>query len=252
VAGTPSRNRGRTSPGRLALLDRFLLENESALLKSHPAATVLDVGVGEHPWTALELAESVRRVHPERTVIGLEADEGRLKNANAHSSDARTSFQRGDFATPLPSEPPAVLVRALNVLRGHSEEEVPKLWVHLAQPLVEGGLLIEGTSDPGGHILSAFLIRKTREGLNPEALVFLTDFERGFAPWMFRDVLPRLFRRRVKPGEAVHGFLSAWHAAWQHLRESRTDLDEAKLFASSCAELSEVKYGPGALLWRLE
>jgi hypothetical protein len=106
----------------------------------------------------------------------------------------------------------------MNVLRQYREEEVPDALERMATCLVQGGLLLEGTSSKHGSMLSSHLLRKTSDGLRREGLVFSTTFVRGFAPIQMRDYLPRDLRRRVMPGERIATFFDAWTAAWQEAR----------------------------------
>ena len=115
----------------------------------------------------------------------------------------------GDFATCATLKPIAV-VRAMNVLRGYREEEVDEIHVALGAGLVEGGLLLEGSTDTEGHVTVVWVMRRRASALVREALLFHTDFMRGFSPWLFRDWLPRDLRRRAQPGTAIHSLLAAW------------------------------------------
>jgi hypothetical protein len=118
---------------------------------------------------------------------------------------------KGDFSSCATLGPTSVL-RAMNVLRGYREEEVDPIHTALGAGLVEGGLLMEGSTDTEGHVTVAWLLRKTGATLVREALLFHTDFSRGFSPWLFRDWLPRHLRRSVKPGTAIHDLFSRWEA----------------------------------------
>lgn len=92
----------------------------------------------------------------------------------------------------------------------------------LTRYLLPSGLLVEGSADATGAVMAAHLLRRgVGEGAElplREALLFHTDFSLGFAPMLFRDWLPRDLRRRVRPGEPIHDFFSAWSAAWQQAR----------------------------------
>lgn len=57
--------------------------------------------------------------------------------------------------------------------------------------------------------------------MNYEGLACVTDFSRGFSPWMFRDVLPRDLRRHATSGEPVFEWLSDWENEVRSLREAR-------------------------------
>ncbi len=162
-------------------------------------ARVVDVGFGAHGTTVLELAEAVRSVRADLEVIGIE-------RRPALEAPGVTLVQ-GDFQT-VRSLREVTLVRAMNVVRGYREDEVPAIHEALQAPLAEGGLALEGSCDVDGHVTVVHLL-----GRGPGTLLFHTDFARGFSPWLFRDWLPRTFRRRVTPGTAVHTLLSQWEAA---------------------------------------
>lgn len=198
VAARPVRP--RTRPGRLAALDAWLCAEARQLLDGRGA--VVDVGYGAAPATTLELARAVREVSPGLRVVGLEREAPR-----APSSELE--LLAGDFTTCATLGPLAV-VRALNVLRGYREGEVPAIHAALGAGLVEGGLVLEGSTDTPGAVTAVYLLRRRGPALRREALLFHTDFSRGFSPWLFRDWLPRDLRRRVQPGTPVHAFLDAW------------------------------------------
>ena len=146
----------------------------------------------------------------------------------------------GDFATCATLKPTAV-VRAMNVLRGYREEEVDEIHAALGAGLVEGGLLLEGSTDTEGHVTVVWVLRKRAAALVREALLFHTDFTRGFSPWLFRDWLPRDLRRRAQPGTAIHSMLAAWNS---QVPEQSSD-PRARFVAS-------VRGGVVATAWELE
>lgn len=243
MSGAASSRRGRTSAGRLRALDRYVLEYERALLL-HGEGPFIDVGFGDEPLTTLASAEAFRAVRPELEVIGVERDPARAQGARSPGLKIVT----GDF-TALPALGPARLVRVMNVLRGYREEELPAAYEQLFRTLGERGLGLEGSSNPSGSLLCAYLLRGGRR----EALLFSTDFEEGFAPMQFRDWLPRALRRRVRPGEAIFDFLSAWKAAWEQTRAPFRE-DPPAAFAASAEAVSGFEVSllwPGCLRWRL-
>jgi hypothetical protein len=150
-------------------------------------------------------------------------------------------------------------VRALNVLREYSESEARAAHAHLGARLLPGGLLLEGTSSASGGVSTVHLLRKSERGaLERVGLLFLTDFSQGFAPFLFRDRLPRDVRRRCERGSAIHAFLSAWTEAFDAARSTGLCEPEA-LFALSAQLLSTRLAGIaceadlrsiGALLWQ--
>lgn len=215
------RTRGRTSRHRLRALDVYLCHAEPELLRREDGpwrtAAFVDVGFGEEPSTTLESAEALRALHPGLPVLGVELDEGRARAAARHE-DALTRFRQGGFELPLQPGESVRLLRAMNLLRGYPAESVPGIHQKLGEQLLVGGLLLEGSADTEGGVLVAHLLRRTHEGVHREALLFHTDFSHGFAPVVFRDWLPRDFRRRVRPGERIHDFFSAWTASWDEAR----------------------------------
>lgn len=264
MTSAPDRvTRGRTQPGRLRALDAFLLRSERALLERSGGewtnAPVMDVGFGEHPWTTLELHSAFREVNLALDVVGIDREPHRVEAAQAHAREG-VRFLRAGFeqVNQLSSRPR--LVRAMNVLRAYPAREIPQAHQALGAPLLEGGLLVDGSADPEGSLLTAHLIRRTPEGLFREALWFSTSFQRGFAPIQFRDWLPRDLRRRVVPGEPILAFLDAWTAAWSEARASgaetprqvfeRTSELVAQQLPGVNAPSIDVTGGRGELLWR--
>jgi precorrin-6B methylase 2 len=188
--------RPRTRAGRLSALDAWLRAEGAALLS--PGATLIDFGFGESPVTTEEWAASA----PGCRVIGVDA---------RPASSASVELVVGDFHACARFAPLSV-VRAMNVVRAYREDEVDAIRAALGAGVIEGGLVIDGSTDTEGHVLAAWLLRKRGPSLVKEALLFHTDFSRGFSPWLFRDWLPRDLRRSVKPGTWIHGALSAWDA----------------------------------------
>ena len=215
------KTRGRTAHGRLQALDVYLVHRERELLARDEGAwaraAFVDLGFGEHPWTTLDSAQAFRELNPGLPVVGVELEAPRVEAALAHA-DALTDFRQGGFDLPLRPGESVRLLRAMNLLRGYRPEEVPDIHHQLGRALLDGGLLVEGSTDTPGAVLVAHLLRRVPEGLSREALLFHTDFSRGFAPVLFRDWMPRDFRRRVKPGEPIHAFFADWTAAWQEAR----------------------------------
>ncbi|WP_342380727.1 methylase [Myxococcus stipitatus] len=262
-----AKTRGRTSPGRLRALDAYLCRFEPGLLTRTDGpwahGVFVDVGFGEHPWTTLESAEAFRSLHPELSVVGVELDAARAQAAQVHAGP-RTHFRQGGFELPLTTDEPARLMRAMNVLRQGPVERVPEVHHTLGRFLLPSGLLIEGSADPEGSVLTAHLLRRPSDDadLPPtrEALLFHTTFRHGFAPWQFRDWLPRDLRRRVRPGEPMHDFFQAWNEVWQHARDTGYSLP-ADAFRESVTRLASRVSGvvvdswlldSGYLVWRPE
>jgi hypothetical protein len=102
-------------------------------------------------------------------------------------------------------------IRAFNVLRQYEEEDFAPAYERLAQYMLPGGLMIEGTSNPFGSVWCANLVRKAETGdWRFEALVFSTSFRQGFDITDFQAVLPKNLIHRVVPGEPIYEFFEAW------------------------------------------
>lgn len=200
--------RARTRPGRLAVIDRWLTLHEPQLITAGTA--VIDFGFGETPVTTHEWAHAISA-----KVIGVERDLALIEAARR--THPTLQLVHGGFEA-LASLAPATVVRAMNVLRGYPATAIASAHQALAAPLIDGGVLLEGSCDTEGHVTVAHVLRKRGPQLLREALVFHTTFERGFSPWLFRDWLPRDLRRSATPGTPIFDFLAAWHAVFETTR----------------------------------
>lgn len=190
--------RPRTRAGRLASLDAWLCAEAPELLDGRGA--IVDFGFGLTPVTTFELAQTVRAVNPALRVVGVERE--------AHEAVPGLELVVGDTAALAPIS----VLRAMNVVRGYREDEVDALHAGLGAGVIDGGLVLEGSSDTEGHVTVTWLLRKRAGALVRESLLFHTDFSRGFSPWLFRDWLPRDLRRRATPGTPIHTLLTKWNA----------------------------------------
>jgi hypothetical protein len=253
--------RGCTRPGRLRQLDAILAARERALLTridgAFFGAPFVDLGVGEWPWTTLETAQALRAVAPELRVIGVELDPDRLRHARRFEGTG-LEFRGGDFELPLAAAERPRIVRALNVLREYGEAEARAAHLKLGAAVLPGGLVLEGTSSASGGVSCVHMLRKHDGALVREALLFSTDFSQGFAPFLFRDRLPRDLRRRCERGSAIQQFLTSWTEAFAAARGTGL-CESAALFALSAQILSSRLPGivcdaalieRGALLWQ--
>lgn len=202
--------RRKTRRGRLTRLDRFVLDREAALLTG--PGVVVDLGIGAIPWTTLELARALaERFGPCPSVVGVDHDPVVVARALEETAPG-VRFVEGGFALP-PAARPALLIRAMNVLRDYPPDAVAPAHRLLGEALVDGGLLVEGTCGSRGDVLCAWLVRKAHGELFREGLLFSTDFSRGFAPYQLRDRLPRDLRGASGPETAIGRFLADWTAA---------------------------------------
>ena len=224
--GQPTR--GKTTANRLRRVDLFLARYAPSLLRREDGdfadAWLVDLGYGAEPITALEMAQRLRRIHPRLRILGVEIDPERVA-AGLPFADEQTTFRLGGFNLPLATHadgrPETVrAVRAFNVLRQYEEADVAPALALLAQHILPGGLLIEGTSDRLGRLWAANVLRKPADGLPEtplihEALVFSTNFRSGFDPGDFRATLPKNLIHRVTPGERIDDFFTDWVRAAQ-------------------------------------
>ena len=206
--------RTRTRPGRLALLDEVLWQLEAPLLTCtagpHGQAPVVDLGIGAHPWTTLELAARLAPV----PVIGVDRVEALVARARALNVPG-VSFICGSFSLPVRN---ARLIRVMNVLRDGPAKGVADAHERLGASLAQGGLLIEGSCAPEGEVGTAHWIRKTEAGLVREGLVLWLTGARGLHPMAFRERLPRDLAG--DPSHRVHATLDRWTVVLQQLPPS--------------------------------
>ena len=116
------------------------------------------------------------------------------------------------------------LIRAFNVLRQYEEMDFAPAYERLAEHVLPGGLMIEGTSTPFGQLWVANLARMTVERKwKMEALVFSTNFRMGFEITDFQAVLPKNHIHHVVAGEPIFEFMQAW-------KRSAAETSPAKAF----------------------
>ena len=246
--GQPTR--GKTASNRLRRADNFILLYEPSLLTRTDGlfakSLFVDLGYGFDPRTTLESASRFRRVNPNLPILGVEIDKERVEAALPFADDL-THFRLGGFNLPLQNGEHVRLIRAFNVLRQYEEKDFAPAYEQLAQYILPGGLMIEGTSTPFGQLWSANVVRKNSVTLNPstslrinsakglsaqssetlrslrslratqdwtiEALVFSTNFRLGFDVSEFQTILPKNLIHHVIPGEPIHDFFEAWKRA---------------------------------------
>ena len=225
--------RGKTRPGRLRALDRWLLGLEDSPLDA-PSPVFVDVGFGDRPDTSVESARALRARHPDLRVVALERDAGRVERARALASREDVALEHVSGFTLGPER--AHVARAMNVLRQHKPEDVAAAHAAWARGLRPGGLLLEGTCDRHGQRLVAHVLRKAGEGVAREALLFHFSGEGGFAPIMLRDYLPQDLRRRRLEGTPLGALFADWTLAWERTRSGARDPREA--FARSARALA--------------
>ena len=213
--GQPTR--GKTASNRLRRVDNFILLYEPSLLTRRDGlfqnSLFVDLGYGFDARTTLESAERFRRVNPNLQILGVEIDKERV-DAALPFADEITHFRLGGFNLPLQSYERVRLIRAFNVLRQYEEKDFAPAYERLAEHVLPGGLMIEGTSNPFGSIWTANLARKIGNHWRFEALIFSSNFRMGFDITDFQAVLPKNYIHHVVKGELIYDFFEAWkHSA---------------------------------------
>jgi len=227
--------RGKTTSNRLRRVDNFILLYEPSLL-TRTDGLFVDLGYGFDARTTLESAARFRRVNPDLRILGVEIDKERVEAALPYADD-KTFFRLGGFNLPLKKGETVRLIRAFNVLRQYEEKDFIPAYEKLAQYVLPGGLMIEGTSNPFGSIWCANVVRKTLDSdslssnakdvwrfalksrqseirdWRLEALVFSTNFRSGFDVEEFQTILPKNLIHRVIKGEPLYDFFEAWKRA---------------------------------------
>ena len=222
--GLPTR--GKTASNRLRRVDNFILLYEPSLLTRtdnlFADSFFIDLGYGFDPRTTLESAERFRRVNPDLPILGVEIDKERVDAALPYA-DEITHFRLGGFNLPLQSSERVRLIRAFNVLRQYEEKDFAPAYQRLAEYVLPGGLMIEGTSTPFGQLWAANVVRKQEKDWKFEALVFSTNFRMGFDIIDFQAVLPKNYIHHVVPGGEIYDFVEAW-------KRSAAETASAKVF----------------------
>src|SRR5512147_325137 len=159
--------RGKTAANRLRRVDNFLLLYEPSLLTPgsdlFARSLFVDLGYGFDPRTTLESASRFRRLNPDLPILGVEIEKDRVEAAIPYA-DEKTFFRLGGFNLPLKEGETVRLIRAFNVLRQYEEKDFAPAYERLAQYVLPGGLMIEGTSTPYGQIWTANVARRLEPG----------------------------------------------------------------------------------------
>ena len=213
--------RGTTGTNRLRRVDRWIARHPALRRASDPL--VVDLGYGASGVTALELQARLARARPDVEVLGLEIDPERVARASAQLEEvragrtpfaphARVSFARGGFEVPSPGGRRPAVIRAMNVLRQYDESEVADAWRRMAGRLAAGGVLVEGTCDELGRIVTWVEIGPDAA---PRALSLSLRLTGLQHPSVAAERLPKALIHRNVPGERVHGFLRALDEEWE-------------------------------------
>ncbi|MBI3168795.1 MAG: methylase [Chloroflexi bacterium] len=255
--------RGKTADNRLRRVDNFVLLYEPSLLTRtddlFAKSLFVDLGYGFDARTTLESAARFRRVNPNLKILGVEIDKERVEAALPFV-DEKTFFRLGGFNLPLQSGEAVRLIRAFNVLRQYEEKDFAPAYERLAEYVLPGGLLIEGTSTPFGSVWAANVARRVEAGQwSFEALVFSTNFHTGFDVEEFQTILPKNYIHRVVKGEPIYDFFEAWKRSAAETASAKT-FGLKQWFAVAAETLAKKGFdvdqhkkwlGKGYLIWYL-
>jgi hypothetical protein len=201
--------RGTTNPNRLRRVDRWLAGPQAWRLRRARDPVVVDLGFGATPVTAVELRERLCRVRSDVEVVGIEIDPSRVAAALPLAGPG-LRFAVGGFEVPLPDGGRPVLVRAFNVLRQYTEDEVGPAWQAVRDRLTPDGLLVDGTCDEIGRRASWVAVT----GAGPQSLTLSLRLAGLVRPSDVAERLPKALIHHNVPGEPVHAFLSELDGAW--------------------------------------
>ena len=256
--GQPTR--GKTASNRLRRVDNFILLYQPSLLTRTDSlfadSLFVDLGYGFDARTTLESAARFRRVHPDLKILGVEIDKERVEAALPFADD-KTFFRLGGFNLPLKNNERVRLIRAFNVLRQYEEKDFMPAYERLAEYVLPGGLMIEGTSNPFGSIWCANVVRRMESGSllpnfrqqavgvqsqwNFEALVFSTNFRLGFDVEEFQTILPKNLIHHVVQGEPIYDFFEAWKRSAKETAAMKT-YGARQWFVASAEALAQKGY----------
>ncbi|KGN34341.1 methylase [Knoellia sinensis KCTC 19936] len=203
--------RGTTNPNRLRRCDRWLAGPAGwRLRRAVEPPVVVDLGYGASPVTAVELHDRLRRVRPDVEVVGIEIDPERVAAGQALARPGLT-FRRGGFEVPLDGGRRATVVRAFNVLRQYSEDEVAGAWATVQERLTPNGLLVDGTCDELGRLATWVAV----EPAGPVSLTLSWHLRGLRTPSVIAERLPKALIHRNVPGEGIHAYLADIDRHWE-------------------------------------
>ncbi len=216
--------RGTTGTNRLRRVDRWIARHPA--LRHAVDPLVVDLGFGASGVTAFELHARLSRTRPDVEVLGLEIDPDRVARADEQltavrsgatgfARHARVSFRVGGFE--VPADRPPVVIRALNVLRQYDEADVAGAWRRMAARLAPGGVLVEGTCDELGRVMTWVAIDADAVPQTLTVSLRLAPSTGSGAEWrpsVAAERLPKALIHRNVPGEGIHALLTALDDEW--------------------------------------
>lgn len=223
--------RGTTNPNRLRRVDRYIAA--LPILRSAKSPVVVDLGFGASPITAVELLSRLSQVNPETHVVGVEIERERVDRGLLVAGE-HLHFVHGGFETPIPSHlaAKATVIRAFNVLRQYSENEVAAAWDLMLQRITEDGVLVEGTCDEIGRLST--WVTLTKQG--PQTLTISMRLGELDLPSKVAERLPKALIHRNVEGENIYRFLQSLDAAWR-ANVGLGGFSAAQRWVASCNQL---------------
>lgn len=201
--------RGKTALNRLRQVDVYMALAWARVLSSGKPL-VVDVGYGAHVWTALEMRDRWYTINPAIRLLGIEIDPIRVQNALPYVQPPQVDFRLGGFnLKAILGDEQATIIRAYNVLRQYDEADVKHALTEMSAGLCDGGLLIEGTSNPSGRVVAFDVYQKQADSLIHRALVFGSNLRHADSVTDFLAILPkRLIHHAYDDG--VSAFFRHW------------------------------------------
>lgn len=172
----------------------------------------MDLGFGASAVTPLELHTRLSRVRPDAEVWGLEIDPERVARARAQADGvAGVGFGLGGFEVPTPGDRRPAIIRAMNVLRQYDESDVADAWARMCARLAPGGILVEGTCDEIGRVVTWVEVGADAVPRSLTVSLRLADLA---DPVILAERLPKALIHRNVPGERVHAYIAALQREW--------------------------------------
>ncbi|SDC72626.1 hypothetical protein SAMN05216418_2894 [Microbacterium enclense] len=206
--GRPTR--GTTGVNRLRRVDRWIARHP--VLRRTDDPLVVDLGFGASAVTPLELHTRLTAQRPDATVLGLEIDADRVTRAREQAAGVTgVSFARGGFEVPVPHGRRPAVIRAMNVLRQYDETDVADAWARMCARLQPGGILVEGTCDEIGRIVTWAEVGADAVARSLTISLRLAALD---SPAVAAERLPKALIHRNVEGERVHAFLASLEREW--------------------------------------
>lgn len=232
--GLPTR--GKTAPNRLRRTDVFLAICYGGLVR-HLSGWYVDLGFGENPATTIETYARLGRLNPDIQLLGVEIDPERVAAAIPHKTP-RMEFRLGGFNLPLRKGECAAFIRAMNVLRQYPESEHASAITRLASHLERDGIILEGTSNPPGSLMTFNVYQREEDNAAHKGVVFSVSFRGDFSPRDLQTVLPKNCIHHAEPGSPLDRFFESWERNWLRAR-TEAESDPKLRFSLAARRLSE-------------